>query len=95
MPNTLSARTRHTEANALTKEDHGIRLAMRPLQKLYGRTQAGEFGPRALRSVRRAKVDNDQCLSTVNTAIGRIKRMFKWAASNEMGLRGCFTLFKR
>ncbi|MFO0892583.1 MAG: site-specific integrase [Isosphaeraceae bacterium] len=67
-----------------TVEPGNIRLAIRPLRKLYGNTPAREFGPLALKAVRAAMVDDDICRSEVNRRIGRIVRLFKWAVSEEM-----------
>ncbi|CAN5831885.1 hypothetical protein BH23PLA1_BH23PLA1_41230 [soil metagenome] len=67
-----------------TKEPIGIRLALRPLRKLYGRTPARDFGPRALKSIRQDMIDSGLCRNEVNKRIGKIKRAFKWAVSEEI-----------
>jgi integrase len=61
-----------------------VRLAMRPLKSLYGRTQASAFGPKSLKIVRAALVKAGLSRGVVNAHIGRIKRMFRWAVENEI-----------
>jgi hypothetical protein len=66
-----------------TKEPEDIRYAMRPARKLYGYTLARSFGPLALKTVRRALIDSSVCLNEVNKRVGKIKRAFNWAVSEE------------
>lgn len=51
---------------------------------LYGYTIAAEFGPIALQVVRQKMIDNDWCRNVVNKRIGRLRLVFKWAASQEL-----------
>ena len=67
-----------------TKEVKLFRLALRPLNRLYGKTAANDFGPLALRAVRQAMVDNGGSRNYVNKHVRRIKLMFKWAVENEL-----------
>ena len=67
-----------------TDEQHCIRLALRQLRKLYSTTEAGEFGPKALKAVRKRMIDADYSRKTICDSISRIRRMFKWAASEEI-----------
>ncbi len=67
-----------------TSEVDCIRLAMRDLVALYGRQPASGFGPLALKTVRESMVRRGLSRGVVNQHIGRIKRMFKWAVSNEL-----------
>ena len=59
-------------------------MALRPLRQLYGRTPANEFGPKKLKAVRQHMVESGLSRGVVNTRIGRIKRMFKWAVAEEL-----------
>lgn len=68
----------------LPKESIAIDYALRPLRQMFGRTRAADFGPRKLKEVRDAMVASGWCRSQVNMQIGRVKRMFKWAVSNEL-----------
>lgn len=67
-----------------TSEVEMFRLAFRPLVALYGRTKAAEFGPLRLRAVRQEMIDGGLTRGYINKQVGRLKRMFKWAASEEM-----------
>ena len=67
-----------------TKEPANIRLAIRPLRRLYGSTLAKEFGPKGLKAVRQATIDADICRSEVNRRTGRVVRAFKWAVGEGM-----------
>ena len=67
-----------------TQELGAIRDALRPLRKLYGNTPAAEFGPKALRTVRQQMVESGLCRGLINRRIGKIKRVFKWAVSEEL-----------
>ncbi len=70
-----------------------VRTALRVLRELHGSTPASAFGPNALRQVRDAMVQGNAngayprppwCRKTVNTRIGHIVRMYRWAASREL-----------
>jgi integrase len=66
-----------------TSEVRNNRIALRTLRRLYGRTQAHAFGPLALKAVRQDFIGQDLSRTTVNSHVGRIKRMFRWAVENE------------
>ena len=59
-------------------------MALRPLLKLYGRTKAAEFGPRALKAVRQDMVELGWTRKYLNRHVDRIKRTFKWAVAEEL-----------
>jgi len=67
-----------------TSEIACIRESVRPLKRLYGSQPTCDFGPLALKACRRAMVDSGSSRGVVNSRVGRIKRMFKWAAENEL-----------
>lgn len=67
-----------------TSEVDMFRLAFRPLVALYGRTKATEFGPLRLRAVRQKMIDGGLTRGYINKQTGRLVRMFKWAAAEEM-----------
>lgn len=67
-----------------TDEQTGIRLAMRPLRELYSRAVAAEFGPVKLEAVQHRMIADMLSRGVINQRIGRIKRMFKWAARKEL-----------
>jgi integrase len=67
-----------------TQEAQCMRDAVRLLKHLYGHTPAREFGPLAMKAVRQAMVDADLCRTVVNARVNRVRRVFKWAASEEL-----------
>lgn len=67
-----------------TKEYVNMKYALRPLRRLYGSMPAGDFGPRALKVVRQSMIEADLSRSVINNRVNRIKRFFKWAASEEL-----------
>jgi len=50
----------------------------------YGRQPAFEFGPLALKAIRQIMVGKGQSRGYVNERTDRIKRMFKWAVSEQL-----------
>lgn len=67
-----------------TNEAENAALAMRPLRRLYGRTDAANFGPLALQSVRTAMIADGLSRGEINKRINHIRRMFKWAVAREL-----------
>ena len=68
----------------VTREAENIHIILRELTDLYGRQLAVEFGPTALKALRNGLVERDLSRRYVNHQIGRVKRMFKWAVSEEL-----------
>ncbi len=62
----------------------GIKVALRLLRQCYGPTPAVEFGPLALKAIQMKMIDLNQSRGYINSNIDRIRRMFKWAASEEL-----------
>jgi len=67
-----------------TSELDEYRLSLRPLRHLYGATLAQDFGPLALKAVRQIMIDCGISRGVVNHRTARIKRMFRWAVSEEL-----------
>lgn len=67
-----------------TDQVRHIDNALKALKRLYGRTPAAEFGPKRLKAVRQTYIEAGHCRGYVNDHVGRIKRMFKWAAEEEL-----------
>jgi len=85
----LLAYWRHAEAHYATADGHSKELtcmehAIRPLKKLFGLTPACDFGPKALKAVRQTMIEADICRRQINSRINRIRRVFKWAVSEEL-----------
>jgi len=84
---------RHADGTP-TKEVADMLYSLRPLNHLYGPTLVNDFGPIALKSVRRLMIDGydhrkygpQAALSrgVVNQRVKRIRRMFKWGVEQEM-----------
>ena len=73
-----------------TSEQGLIKLAIRPLVELYGRTPASAIGSLSLNAVRQRMIDNDISLNMFNKYVGIIKRMFKWGSENELVALGVY-----
>jgi integrase len=78
------AQTYYPPDGDTTSESRSIREALRPVRQLYDPQPAASFGPLALKAVRQAMVDSGWCRSHVNHQINRVRRMFRWAASEEL-----------
>jgi integrase len=74
----------YRKGGQVTGEYSGMKDALRLVRELYGRTTANEFGPLALKAVRQRMIDKGWARTTVNQAVGRIRRCFKWAVENEL-----------
>ena len=59
------------------QELDNLRVALRPLRKLYGHSPAKDFGPLALRAVQEELVGRGLSRNVVNARVNRIKRCFK------------------
>ena len=83
------ARRYYVKNGRPTSTQQHIRDAFKPVHDLYGCTPAAEFGPVALKTVRNAMIQrNGWSRTTINKAVGTIRRMFKWAAENDLGVTG-------
>ena len=60
------------DQRSTSHEPVNIRYALRPVRSLYGATPAVDFGPLALKAVRKQLVDADDCRSMVNKRIRMI-----------------------
>ena len=78
------AKTHYVKNGEPTSEQHCIRAAVRPLRELFGLTPAKDFGPLALKAVRAKMVESGLARNTVNSNIGKIRRLFRFAVANEM-----------
>jgi integrase len=60
------------------------RRALKPLKTLYGESNAADFGPLALQTVRRRMIELGWCRPTVNSMTIRVRNVFRWATSQEI-----------
>lgn len=67
-----------------TREYEIICEVCRIIKPLYAATRAVEFGPKALRAVRLKMIEAGHSRNYINKNIDRVKRMFKWAAGQEL-----------
>lgn len=73
------------ESGHTTPEFGQMKYALRTLRRLFGRTPVATFGPRSLKAVRQFMVDEEHLSrGVVNRRIGRIRRMMRWAVSEEL-----------
>ena len=78
------AREYYRKDGRCTKVFPAIRIAARYLREWYGRSPAEDFGPLALKAIRQRMVDEGHSRRYVNDHMDRIKRMFKWGASEQL-----------
>lgn len=67
-----------------TQSIHKIRSTLNMLCDLHGDTPTTDFGPRKLKQVRNAWVTRGLARGTVNNYTDELRRMFKWAVSEEL-----------
>lgn len=79
------ATAHYLEADGTTSRSvENLRYTFRKLKELFGSTPATEFGPKSLKALRDTWIRDGIVRRMVNTRAGSVKRMFKWAASEEM-----------
>lgn len=92
----LLAFLRHAEGHyrrqdgSVTNEFDEYKLVARYVREVYGDTPAAAFGPLALKAVRQKFVTAGWCRGFVNQRVGRVRRIFKWAASEELVPAGVY-----
>jgi len=74
-----------------TGETQNMKNAMGVLRQLYGLSRAREFGPLALKAIRQHMIEVLKLSRNgINARINRIRRIFKWAVSEELIPAGTF-----
>jgi len=58
--------------------------ALSLLRNYYGKTQAADFGPRALKALRQMMIDGRDSRRYINDNVDRLRRVFRWGASEEL-----------
>lgn len=74
---------RHPDGTPTSEADN-IRLALRPLKRLYGHTAAADFDSLALEAPREEMIREGHCRNRVNKDVSRVRRLFRWAASKKL-----------
>jgi len=67
-----------------TGTEQCLKYALRVLKGLYGHTIARDLGPLALKACRQKMLSLDWSRLYINAQVDRIRRVFKWAASEQM-----------
>lgn len=78
------ARLHYQKRDKGTSELDNIKYALRPLNELYGRTLVKDFGPLALKALQVRMIEDGLSRGVINSRIGKIKRVFRWAVSEEL-----------
>jgi integrase len=78
------AQTYYVKDGQPTKELTSMREALGHLRAVYENLLATEFSPRKLKAVRQHMIDCGLCRGMVNSRVNRIKRVIKWAVSEEL-----------
>lgn len=63
---------------------NNLKPILRLLRQNYGRTKVADFGPLALKSIRSKLIEKGQSRAYINVNICCIRRIFKWAVSEEL-----------
>ena len=62
-----------------------MRDAMRTLRRLYGEFDVRDLGPLAIKAVRTHMIEVEKLSrGVINSRVNRIRRIFKWAVSEEL-----------
>jgi integrase len=77
-------RSYYRKGGVETAEVANIRLSVRPLHARFGALRVVEFGPRALKVVRQDLIASGVSRLEINRRVSRIRRMFRWATSEEL-----------
>lgn len=78
------AEKRYVKSGEPTSEVSSYEAAVRPLKRLYGRTDADSFGPLALRTVRDAMVALGWSRRVINRQTARVRHLFRWGVSRQL-----------
>jgi hypothetical protein len=78
------AKERYFKDGRATDELAGIKMVLRFLRDYDGSTDAVKFGPLSLKALRQRMIEADHSRGYINQNVRRIKRIFKWAVSEEL-----------
>jgi len=77
------AKQHYRKNGVVTSEVSCVKTALRYVVQMFGPKLVRDFGPRRLKVVRQAMIDDGHCRTSINKHIGRVRRMFRWAVENE------------
>jgi len=72
------------EDGSPTSEVGCWRAILKRIHRLHGETAAAEFAPADLKLVRDDMISDGLARSTINSNIGRLKRLFRWGVAEEL-----------
>lgn len=81
---------RHEDGTPTGVVERTIRYALRPLRLLYADLPADDFGTAALARLRNYMVEEGLARRVVNDRVDVVKRMFRWAESQQLVARGTY-----
>ena len=67
-----------------TSEIHQVKIVIKAIRELYGEKPVGDFGPLALKAARQKWVNDGRSRTECNRRIGIVKRIFRWAVSEQL-----------
>jgi integrase len=67
-----------------TSEIYEVKIVIRALRELYASTPVAEFGPLCVKAARQKWVNERRSRTECNRRVSHIKRIFKWAVSEEL-----------
>ncbi len=67
-----------------TTEVQTIRDALKRLNRLHRGKLAADVSPKTLKTLQQSMIAEDLARNTINASIGRVRRMFRWAVSEEL-----------
>lgn len=78
------AETEYSKDGKTTREYDNFRQALRSLTRMYHGGRVVDFGPKKLKVLQSALVDEGLAQSTINNRLRRIKQVFDWGVSEEV-----------
>jgi integrase len=78
------AKSHYIKDGEPTGELDNLKHALRPVRKLYGSLPARDFGPLCLKVLQRQMIADGLSRPVINSRIGKIKRVFRWAVSEQL-----------
>lgn len=77
------ARKHYQKNGEPTRELNNIHYALKTLESLHGEMRVCGFGPVALKAVQTEMIQLNLSRRVINSRIGKIKRVFRWAVSEQ------------
>ena len=73
-----------------TSEIYEVKIVAKAIRELYGDRPIAEFGPLALKAARQQWVNDGRSRTECNRRVGLVKRILKWAASEQLAPVGVY-----